>query len=343
MTAVTVDVLAGFLGAGKTSLLRRLFAANVLSNTALLVNEFADTALDLRLLGVDGALAEPFVQGCLCCAVDGDLRGGLLELLAKRASGAVPPFERVIVETSGLADPAGLLATISNDLMLRHRFRPGFTVTLVDAVNVLETLAAEDVALSQVVIADRVILSKGDLGDPKARASIVSAVRALNPLADVSGLYASQWVNDPWAELSPRRVGRFRASAAAPDGTQRHAVSALKLERRLPVEWASLAVWLSALAHRHGHRILRMKGFAVLPNGRRVVIQGVRHLIFSPEHLPDAFACAGLELVLIMRDLDASAVRRSFDVFVEDLRMDASDAVSGTRPDPADSRSELAS
>lgn len=343
MSAVTVDVLAGFLGAGKTSLLRRLFAANVLSDTALLVNEFADTAVDLRLLGADGALAEPFVQGCLCCAVDGDLRGGLLELLGKRASGAVPPFERVIVETSGLADPAGLLATISNDLMLRHRFRPGFTVTLVDAVTVLETLASEDVALSQVVIADRIILSKGDLGAPGSRAAIVSAVRALNPLADVSGLYASQWESDPWADLSPRRVGRFRASAAAPDGTQRHAVSALKLERRLPVEWASLAVWLSALAHRHGHRILRMKGFAVLPNGKRVAIQGVRHLIFSPEHLPDAFACAGLELVLILRDLDAAAVRRSFDVLVGDSQGEALGGDPAPRPDPSGSKSELAS
>jgi G3E family GTPase len=315
--AITVDVLTGFLGAGKTSLLRRLLASGVLADTALLINEFADTAVDRRLLDSDGALTQAFAQGCLCCAIDGNLRDGLLDLLGKRASGVVPPFGRIVVETSGMADPAGLIATIAMDPRLRHRLRFGNTVTMIDVANFAETISSEEVALAQLAVADRIIFSKCDMAGPDLERAARAAVTRINPIAAVSTMIAGEWTGDPWRNLTPQTSGKRPMMAIASEGARHGEAQALTIRRSRPVDWPSLAVWLSLLAHRHGGRILRIKGFADIPGCGPILIQGVRHLVCNPEHLPASFKSEGLELVMIMRALDPLTVRRSFEAFVE--------------------------
>jgi G3E family GTPase len=314
--AITVDLLTGFLGAGKTSLLRRLVAGGVLADAALLINEFADTAVDRRLLDSDGALTQTFAEGCLCCAVDGNLRDGLLDLLGKRASGAVPSFGRIVVETSGMADPAALIATISTDPRLRHRLRFGNTVTMIDVANFAETISSEEVALAQLVVADRVIFSRCDIAGQDQQKATRVAVTRINPIAAVSAAMAGEWTGDPWRNLLPQKPGKRPMIAIESDGARHGEVQALTIRRSSPVDWASLAVWLSLLVHRHGGRILRIKGFADVPGCGPILIQGVRHLVCSPEHLPASFKGEGLELVMIMRALDPLTVRRSFEAFV---------------------------
>ncbi|MCX5494358.1 GTP-binding protein [Kaistia dalseonensis] len=320
---IVVDVLTGFLGAGKTTYLRRLLDAGALADTAILVNEFADLPVDQRLVGATGSLTAVLAGGCLCCAIDGDLKEGLLGLIQQRADGTVPPFARILVETSGIADPAPVAGTILGDRQLQARLRFGGTVTVVDLLNVAETLATQEEALAQIIAADRIVLSKGDLVDDARRAEAVAAIGAINPLAPIvdaeprPGERLNPWRTIGWTTPTAPRRAAFQAVAQA--GDRHNGLGALVLTWPEPVDWAVFATWLSALLHRHGARILRVKGLMRIAGETErgpVVIQGVRHVVYAPEHLADADDVVGAEFVMIVRDLDPALIRRSFEAFM---------------------------
>jgi len=316
---VPVDVLTGFLGSGKTTLVRRLVESGVLADTAILVNEFAGLPVDQRLIGLSGGKAAVLGERCLCCVVDGNLRMALLGLLEARASGAVPPFRRILVEMSGIADPTPLLAALASDRMLKPRLRLGHVVTLVDLCHAEATLAESDEAISQIVAADRICLTKRDLAAPDASVSIGMQLAALNPLARI---LVDEAADNPFradetfgGAALPRSA--FQASAPAP--TRHGALRATILRSDAPVEWAAFATWLSLLVHRHGKKLLRIKGTVRLAGEAAqgpIVIQSVRHIVHMPEHVPGGSGAAGAELVVIGHDLDAAALLRSFDAFV---------------------------
>ena len=148
---IRVDVLTGFLGAGKTTLIRRLMDAGALADTAFLINEFADLPLDAMLLDGASARLAVLAGNCICCAVDSDIRKALEELLAKRDSGAVPPFRRILVETSGIAEPAPVLATVMNDVFLEARLAPGRVLVCADVMNTAANLAEFPAAAAQMI------------------------------------------------------------------------------------------------------------------------------------------------------------------------------------------------
>ena len=180
---VPVNVVTGFLGSGKTTLLRRLLASPRLASCAVLVNEFGEVGLDHHLLeSVTGSMVL-LDNGCVCCAVRDDLRSALLELHGRRERGEVPRYDRVVIESSGLADPAPVLHTLTADPVLRHHYRPGAVVTVVDALHGSAQLDRYPESVKQAALADRMILTKTDLAEPEAARVLEARLRAMNPAA----------------------------------------------------------------------------------------------------------------------------------------------------------------
>jgi G3E family GTPase len=320
-----VNVLTGFLGSGKTTVLRHVLQDPAFSDAAVLINEFGAVGLDHLLVGAldDAPVLMP--GGCICCGIRGDLARALRDLHAGRQRGDVPPFRRVIVETTGLADPAPILATIAADLVVRRHFRPGVTVTTVDAVNALAGLDRYPEMPRQVAVADRLILTKPDLADTDRLLALRERLARLNPTAPIE--IALHGAIDPEALLG-RDIAdpetRLAEAAAwlnqpAPSAAPHGAICAFTVSHAAPIEWNAFGLWFSLLVHRHGTRLLRVKGILdVAGSATPVAVHAVQHLVHAPEHLPAwPDAERGSRLVFITDGLDEAAVRRSFAAFAQ--------------------------
>ena len=315
---VTAHLLTGFLGSGKTSLLQRLLALPDLAGTAVLINEFGEIGLDHLLVDkVDGPVVL-LKSGCVCCSIRGDLRDGLERLHGRMESGEIPPFERAVIETTGLADPVPIVAGFTKDPALRWHFRLGKVVTVVDAVNGLANLDRFPEAVRQVALADRLVVSKTDLADP---APLLRRLRALNPTAMLH--LSTAEAAAPGALLrdeGPDRAAELdRLARIEPDRHDHHAQGLVTfcLTADAPLDWAAFGLWLSLLLHAHGAAILRVKGLLHVSGvDRPVLVQGVQHLVHQPLHLeawPDGVPRT--RLVVIGVGLDRSALERSFRAF----------------------------
>ncbi len=326
---LTANLLTGFLGSGKTTLLRRLLRSPRLADSAVLINELGEVGLDHLLVEAVDEEVVLLRSGCLCCTIRGELKEALLRLLERRRRGGVPPFSRVVIETTGLAEPAPLVATLTADPMLRWQFRLGAIVTVVDAVNGDDTLNRFVEAMHQVAVADRLVLSKTDLVEPAQVAALSARLRAINPTATLT---PSAIADDALAELvvmdlhdpdaRPAEVGHWLAAAPPDDAghtPHRPEVRAHLLTMDEPVDWAAFGLWLAMLLNRHGDRILRVKGLLrVVGIDQPIVVQGVQHLIHEPQHLaswPPGLA-PGTRLVVIARSLDGALLDRSFRTFL---------------------------
>src|ERR1700681_320210 len=185
-TPVTVNLLTGFLGAGKTSLLKRLLRQPDLADTAVLINEFGEVGIDHLLIAevVDEEIVL-LQSGCVCCTIRGALREALLRLYGRRQRGEVPPFTRLVIETTGLADPAPIVATFAADPMLRHHFRLGNIVTVVDAEDGAAHLDDYEEARHQAAVADRLVVSKIDIAAPEKATRLARLLARINPAAEI--------------------------------------------------------------------------------------------------------------------------------------------------------------
>ena len=321
---VTAHLLTGFLGSGKTSLLKRLLAEPDLRGTAVLINEFGEVGLDHLLVEEVDEEIVLLKSGCVCCSIRGDLRDGLGRLYERMESGAVPPFERAVIETTGLADPVPIIAGFSADPALRWHFRLGNVITVVDAVNGSANLDRFAEALKQVALADRLVLSKLDLAEAAAE-PLARRLHALNPTASLhrssdKAPAPPSLLLDDLHDTAARaaEIGRWIAA----DGEHGHdhhgdGMTTFCLTAEAPLDWAAFGLWLSLLLHRHGTDILRVKGLLHVQGiDRPVVVQGVQHLVHKPMHL-DAWpeGRPTTRLVFIGRDLDRTLIERSFHAF----------------------------
>lgn len=180
-----VNVLTGFLGSGKTTLLQRLLRSPALHDTAVLINEFGEVGLDHHLLERLDETTVLLQSGCVCCTIRGDLSKAMRDLHAKRDAGMVPLYRRLVIETTGLADPLPVLTTVTADAVLCHHYRLGNVITTVDAVNGAEQLNRQPESRKQAAVADRLVITKSDLSVPSDTQSLIRRLRALNPAADV--------------------------------------------------------------------------------------------------------------------------------------------------------------
>lgn len=310
-----VVLLTGFLGSGKTTLLARLLADPSLGDTAVLINEFGAVGLDHHLLGRIDETTVLLKSGCLCCTLRGELADAVRALLGRRDRGEVAPFARLVIETTGLADPLPVLATLASDPVLRHHVRCAAVVTTVDAVNGPGHLALHPESLAQAAAADRVVLTKTDLCDAAGIAAAEAAVRAVNPDAPVIDA-AGPW--QPAAVLAPRQaLARHAGLRCVPAAAHGVPASSLALTVEGTLDWTLFGLWLTMLLHRHGAVVLRVKGVLnVAGSDTPVAIHGVGPLVHPPDHLaawPDGDRHS--RLVFVTRGLDPEAIHRSLEAF----------------------------
>ncbi|GLK78086.1 cobalamin biosynthesis protein CobW [Methylopila jiangsuensis] len=273
-------LLTGFLGAGKTTLLNRLLRDPALANAAVLVNELGEIGVDHLLVehAEEGVIA--LAGGCLCCGVRGELVDALENLLRARDNGRLPPFDRLVIETTGLADPAPALQTLMLHPYLALRFHLAAVVTVVDASDGGATLLASPEAARQAAMADRIVLSKTDLATPEQFAATRAAVARLAPTAEV----ASATEADAAALLAPAE-GPRRGLDAAPLG--HGAVRAVSMESEAPLTRAAYDLFVELLRSAHAAKLLRLKGLVRLVEepDRPLLVQGVRHVFAEPRVL----------------------------------------------------------
>jgi G3E family GTPase len=297
MTAapIPVSILTGFLGSGKTTMLRQLLRQPEFSRTAVIINEFGEVGLDHELIE---ASEDSFIElqtGCLCCKIRSDLGETLSDLLQRRDEGRCSPFDRIVIETSGLADPAPILQTLMTDTANAGRVVLSGVVTTVDAVNGPGTLAREEISRKQVAVADRIVLTKLDLAGA-ARAELEYRVGALNPGAPM--LIADQGRIDSTLAFSGGLYDRQTKSADVDAwlAEESHAhthhrhdsdIHTYAIVREQPIPAVALTLFLEALAEHCGADLLRLKGIVnVRENADRpAVIHGVQHVFHPPAWL----------------------------------------------------------
>ncbi len=278
---IPVTVITGFLGAGKTTLIRRFLQSPEGAGTAVIVNEFGAVGIDDALIRDSAEQTVLLGNGCLCCITRTDLQVALRALVFDRERGTVPPFARILIETSGLADPAPILQTFSTDRALGGEFHIDVLLAVVDAVNGESALGEAPEARKQIILADRLIVSKTDLADAAAVDRLTRRLRALNPRATVdiavSGALAPSRMIEPAAG---ERSG-FIAEAKHGDG-----VTSFVLAWNDPIAWPTFSRAMETLIALRGPDLLRVKGLLAVAGCRGpVVVQYVQHLAHPPVEL----------------------------------------------------------
>jgi G3E family GTPase len=303
---IPVNLLTGFLGSGKTTLLKRLLDEPALAGCAVLINELGEIGLDHHLLGHVEHETVVLQNGCICCSVRDDLRQALLDLHERRERNLIPSFTRIMIESTGLADPAPVLNTIVADPVLRHHYRLGNVVATVDAVNALDQLAQQAESRKQAAIADRLVITKADLVDAAQLDAVRDALREINAsawmqvsrndAADVDILLAEDLDHAAtrtaevrrWfpAALADARSPRYRPFGRPPQSAHRSDISTLSLTFDRPIDWVAFGIWLTMLLHSRGADILRVKGILHIQGTELpLVIHGVQQMIHPPLHL----------------------------------------------------------
>jgi G3E family GTPase len=339
-----VDVITGFLGSGKTTLLQRLLLSPKLSRTVVLINELGEVGLDHLLIRHVEESMVLLKSGCVCCTVRDDLKTTLRDLLSKRERSEGPDFDRIVVETTGIADPTPILFTLGSDPVLQHHFRLGNVVTTIDVINAARHLGANPEGVKQVAAADRLILTKTDLADPSLVAATKKHAQRLNPAAPV--LDASRDVIDadrvltgrtqaaqplsppPRRALKKGRSGTTDERAGALGGAlfhHDHRITSFSLLLDRPLDWTAFGIWLSMLLNRHGENLLRVKGMLQLAGGGApVLLNSVQHVVHAPVHLARwPTRDHRSRIVFITRGLDHQRIRRSLAAFVGSRVSDA--------------------
>ena len=325
-----VNVLTGFLGSGKTTLLQRLLRSPRMARSAVLINEFGEVGLDHLLVQQVDESVVLLQSGCICCSIRDDLKSALRGLLSRRERNEIPPFDRVVIETTGLADPGPILYTLLSEPVIRHHFRLGNVITTVDVVNAELHLSRNREGIKQVAAADRLVLTKSDLAGPGQTAAVRDELTRLNPSArlwdaaedpvDIAFLLDGMYSAPPPDSARYRlEEGVARERECAPGGLRRHtdSVSSFCLILDRPMDWTAFGVWLSLLLNRHGDDVLRVKGIlCVEGSATPVFINGVQHIVHPPQHLEKwPTDDHRTRIVFITRDIDHGRLRRSLQAF----------------------------
>ncbi|MEQ9491912.1 MAG: GTP-binding protein [Alphaproteobacteria bacterium] len=338
-----VSVLTGFLGSGKTTLLSKLLHHPGMGQTAVVINEFGEVGLDHRLVENSTEDTVLMDSGCLCCTIRGDLIETLRTLIRRRWNGEIPAFERLVIETTGLADPAPILHTLMTDPVLSGRYRLDGVVTTVDAVHGAWQLDDTPESVKQAAVADRLVLTKADMASPEDLAALQARLKTINPSA--------KQIVAVFGDVDPARLfdaGLYDPATKAPDvekwlqeeayaedhdhdhhhhdhghshDVNRHddRIRSFCITRDKPIEWDPFVEWIEALISIHGANLLRIKGILdVVDAPGPVAVHGVQHVFHPPavigEWQPGEDRRS--RLVMITRDISKKPVEEMLDAFL---------------------------
>ena len=305
-----VVAVTGFLGSGKTSLIRALLQKTEGANTAVVVNEYGEVGIDDALLRSSSDATVLLGNGCLCCNVRTDLQEALRGLFADRARGTVLSFERVIIETSGLADPGPVLQTFATDRALGREFHLQALITVIDAVNGEGNLERMPEARKQLALADRIVMTKSDLTDDETTGRLRDRIAALNPapvaIAIEGEIAPSFLLDEPAGPRENFELGQHDHS---------HGISSFSLTFEEPLSWPVFQQTMAVLTALRGTDLLRVKGFAAMKECRGpVVVHFVQHVAHPPVELEDwPDEDRRSRLVFVTRGLNRETVAGLFD------------------------------
>ena len=332
MKKYPVSVITGFLGAGKTTLLNRILSDERLARCAVIINEFGDIGLDHLLVEKADENILEMSSGCLCCSIRGDLSDTIMDLIRTRGS----HFDRIIIETTGLADPAPVLQTLMSHPELGKQTVVAEVITLVDGINGLATLQSQEEARKQVAVADRLLISKQDML-PEAPDELFAQLASLAPHAPQLDARTAKLEDIFGAGLydvsqKPENVRQWLRAEAHHHHHHHHDVNrhnadirAFTASTRAAMKPQSLTMFLELLSSYHGAKILRLKGIVKLQDdpSRPVVIHGVQHVIHTPQRLkywPDEDQSS--RLVVITRGIEQAEIQGLLDAFTDPLTGD---------------------
>jgi G3E family GTPase len=326
---IPISLVTGFLGSGKTTLIAHLLRHPGMRRAAVIINEVGEIGIDHDLVANVTENMSLLANGCICCSVRTDLQDSLRELFNQRRAGTIPEFDRVIIETTGLADPAPVVQTLLSDTLINHHFRLDGLVTLVDAFHGADLLERQQEAVKQIAIADRIFLTKIDLVHPDTLKKLRATLAQLNPRADQYevlngevepnlltglGLHSASVSSDALMFLgedmraepdATQQEGRYlRASASRHDA----AIRTVSLRFSNPFVWSGFSAALELLTTLRGADMLRLKGI-VNVEGKPVVVQGVQHIFSPPIELKQwPSADRDTRLVFITRNMESSTI-----------------------------------
>ena len=339
---IPVTIITGFLGSGKTTLLAKLLRHPAMERTAVIINEFGEIGLDHELIETSDETDVTLMGGCLCCTVKGDLIQTMERLHIRRDVGDVPRFERLVIETTGLADPAPILQSIMADRQLERCYRLDGVVTLIDAVNGFDTLDRHLEALKQAAVADRLVITKTDIASPDEVNALKAKLVDLNPAARIleagHGDVAPEFLLDSGifdpASKSPD-VERWLNEEAYADhhnhdahghhhhhDVNRHddQITAFCIRHDQPFPSAVAGFFLDVLMAERGSDLLRVKGLINIAEQPEtpMVIHGVQHVIHAPAYL-DSWPSEDRDsrLVFIVRSITKAQIERLLDVLLD--------------------------
>ncbi|MBO6720017.1 MAG: GTP-binding protein [Rhizobiaceae bacterium] len=308
---VELTVLGGFLGSGKTTWLRHTLHSGAIDDVLVIVNEAAEVPVDDALFPSGGRL-RVLAGGCACC----DARDRLVAMLREtcdlrtRSDQQTPPPERIVLETSGLADPGPILDAIRTDPVLIHHLKVDEIIIAIDAIYGLDQIQHEPLTLRQIETADRLVVTKVDASNADDLARLLATLLQLNPGAFISGaIMGSEAPLPKFSEAEPVPVG--------PPGSQPEQITATRLDLDEDTDWPAFSVWLSALLHARGNDIMRVKGVVHTPAGR-LLLQSVRKTVQQPEIIPKEGAKDTKDdnsVVVIGRGYRAEDLRKSLQHF----------------------------
>ena len=274
-----VALVTGFLGSGKTTLISQLLGHPAMGETAVIVNELGEVAIDHHLLRRVDERTVLMKSGCLCCTLRGDLADELRDLLSRRERGEIPEFKRVVVETTGLADPTPIVYTLLSEPVVRHHYELDAIIATVDAVNGLRLSES----VKQAVVADTLVVTKTDLAGARL---LEERLARLNPAAEI--------LEAQHGNVEPGRLfGRMQRDprdldfAEGPHEHDHGDVRAFSLFLDEELDWTAFGIWLTMLLQRRGEDVLRVKGLLNVGGPGPLVLNGVQHVIHPPVHLDE--------------------------------------------------------
>ncbi|MFN3719892.1 MAG: CobW family GTP-binding protein [Rhizobium rhizophilum] len=360
---IPVSILTGFLGAGKSTLLNRLLKDSVMKDAAVIINEFGEVGIDHLLVESSNDAVVELSDGCLCCTVRGELVDTLAELIDGMQTGKIKPLSRVVIETTGLADPAPVMQSVMGHPSVAQHFDLDGVVTVVDAVNGLSTIDTYPEAYKQVAVADRLILAKKTLADEATIAALTQRLRLLNPrapIADgdaqdagsaamlVNGLYdptskiadVDRWLKDEMAAAGAHHHHDHDHGHDHHHGHEHHhhahdvnrhgaSIRSYSILHDEPIDPMAINMFIDLLRSTHGEKLLRMKAIVALTDrpDKPLVLHGVQSIFHPPVRLPawPEGSDRKTRMVLITRDLSENYVRDLFGAFTGKVAIDRPD------------------